>query len=74
MKKDFDIKLGAALRAKRQEKGFSMDYVAQLLNVTKMTISHWETGMRSMYAEPLRDYCRILGITMQEAFELMETK
>ena len=72
MKKSFDVKLGNILRAKRQDKGFSMEYVAQQLKVTKMTISHWETGTRSMYAEPLRDYCRLLGITMQEAFDLME--
>lgn len=72
MNKEFDKNLGEALRKKRQEKNLSMDYVAQLLRVTKMAVSNWENGKRSMYAETLRAYCRVLGVSMQEIFNEME--
>ena len=66
MSKEFNEKLGAVLRAKRQEKGFSQEYVAGLIGVSKNQVSHWEIGKRSMYAESLAAYCKVLGITMQE--------
>mgnify|MGYP002516774851 CR=1 FL=1 len=67
--KEFNIRLGAVLRAHRQEKGFSQEYVAGLLGVSKNQVSHWEIGKRSMYAESLRSYCRILGASMQEVLD-----
>lgn len=74
MIKEFDIELGKILREKRKELGYSMEYVAQLMGITKMAVSNWETGKRSMYAESLADYCAILGTTMQEVFDLMERR
>lgn len=71
--KEFNIRLGAVLRAHRQEKGFSQEYVAGLLGVSKNQVSHWEIGKRSMYAESLASYCRVLGVTMQEVFNEMDT-
>lgn len=67
--KEFNIRLGAVLRAHRQEKGFSQEYVAGLLGVSKNQVSHWEIGKRSMYAESLRAYCRILGVSMQKVLD-----
>ena len=67
--KEFNIRLGAVLRAHRQEKGFSQEYVAGLLGVSKNQVSHWEIGKRSMYAESLRSYCRILGVSMQTVLD-----
>lgn len=69
--KEFNVRLGAVLRAYRQEKGFSQEYVAGLLGVSKNQVSHWEIGKRSMYAESLASYCRILGVSMQEVFDAM---
>lgn len=73
-KNNFDKVLGEILREKRQEKNYSMEYVAQRLGVTKMAVSYWETGKRSMYATTFRDYCEILGVSMQEVFDEMERK
>lgn len=70
--KKFNSRLGAVLRAKRQEKGFSQEYVASLLGVSKNQVSHWEIGKRSMYAESLAAYCRILGVSMQDVFDEMD--
>lgn len=74
MNKEFNIQLGAVLKRRRLEKGFSQEYVAGLLGVSKNQVSHWEIGKRSMYAEQLRRYCRILGATMQEVFDEMESE
>lgn len=71
-KEKFNKKLGAALKSKRQERGYSQEYVANLLGISKNQVSHWEIGKRSMYAESLAEYCRILGITMQDIFNEME--
>ena len=72
MNKEFDKSLGEALRNKRQEKNLSQEYVAQRLGVTKMAVSNWETGKRSMYAETLRRYCALLGVTIQSIVDDME--
>jgi transcriptional regulator with XRE-family HTH domain len=72
MDKEFDKSLGEALRNKRQEKNLSQEYVAQQLGVTKMAVSNWETGKRSMYAETRRRYCALLGVTIQSIFDEME--
>ena len=69
---EFNKKLGAVLRSKRQEKGFSQEYVATLLGISKNQISHWVIGKRSMYAESLANYCKILNCTMQDVFNEME--
>ena len=69
---DFRRKLGAVLRNKRLEKNFSLSYVGSLLGVSRNQVSHWELGKRSIYAESLHEYCRILGVSVQEVFDLME--
>ena len=68
---EFNKKLGATLRAKRKEKGYSQEYVASLFNFSKNHVSHWEIGKRSMYAEELEKYCEILGCSMQDVFDEM---
>ena len=72
MSKEFNKKIGAVLREKRKEKGFSQEYIADRLGVSKNQVSHWELGHRSIYAEQLSDYCEILGVTMQSIFDDME--
>lgn len=72
MKNNFDVRLGRALRKARIRKKLRQPYIAELMNVSKMTISHWETGNRSMTAENLSRYCKILGVTVQQIFDEME--
>lgn len=72
MKNNFDVRLGQALRKARIRKRLRQPYIAELMNVSKMTISHWETGKRSMTAENLSRYCKILGVTVQQIFDEME--
>jgi transcriptional regulator with XRE-family HTH domain len=65
-KDNFDIKLGAALKAARKRKGMTQEQVANRLNVTKMAISHWERGDRSMYAADLLRFCDAVGADVNE--------
>jgi len=72
MDKNFNKKIGKVLKEKRNEKGFSLEYVGNLLGVTKNAVSNWELGKRSLYVETLREYCRILGCSVQEVFDSMD--
>lgn len=67
--KDFDALLGSVLREYRENRKMTQSEVAKLLHVTKMTISHWETGKRSMKAEDLKRYCKVLDVDVQEVLE-----
>lgn len=69
---EFDKKLGEILRAERDSARLSQQDMADRLGLTKMTISHWENGNRSIKASSLKDYCAVLGITVQYVFDLME--
>ena len=69
--KEFDVKLGRILRTERESHGLSLQQMADALGCTKMAVSYWENGKRSMYAETLRRYCECLGITMQSVFDQM---
>lgn len=69
---EFDKKLGEILRAERDSARLSQQDMADRLGLTKMTISHWENGNRSIKASSLKDYCSVLGITVQYVFDLME--
>lgn len=72
MSTEFNKKLGAALRAKRNERGFSQEYIADFMGISKNHVSHWEIGKRSIYAEYLQNYCRILGCSVQDVFDEMD--
>ena len=71
MKDNFDEKLGRALMKTRRAKHINQAEIAEKMSVTKMTISHWENGKRSMTAKNLKKYCEVLGVSMQYIFDLM---
>lgn len=65
----FDEDLGKALKECRKKKGLTQLYVAEKMHVSKMTISHWESGKRSMTAENLKRYCKVLDVSVQSILE-----
>lgn len=65
----FDEDLGRALRDCRETKGFTQIEVAKKMNVSKMAVSLWESGKRSMTAENLKRYCQILDVPVQVILE-----
>lgn len=70
--KKFDERLGYVLKSERKAKKIYQPQVAKMLNVSKMTVSYWESGKHSMSAEQLKNYCEVLGISVQEVFDKME--
>lgn len=54
--------LGEYLKAKREEKHYSQQYVADQMGVSKMAISNWESGNRSIYATSLIKYCLVIDL------------
>ena len=71
-KKSFDVRLGQWLEKKRNEKGYSLQYVADRLGCSKTAVHCWEKGKRSMYAKTLKAYCEVLGIDLQEFIYISE--
>lgn len=71
MKERFNIELGSALKSIREKQNITQVEVAAKLGVSKMTISHWESGARAMTAKNLTQYCEVLGVTIQSVFDRM---
>lgn len=67
--KEFNRRLGASLRHYREHLGFTQQEIADKLDVSKMAVSNWESGNRSIYAVKLRDYCDAIGISMVDVLE-----
>lgn len=61
-KNDADKVLGAYLRQKRESANMTQQYIADLLGVSKMAVSNWESGNRAIYATTLIKYCSIIGL------------
>lgn len=74
MNKEFDVKLGTTLRRQREQRKITQEQVADKMGVTKMAVSNWESGKRSMYATTLKDYCAIIGVRLQVIFDEMDAK
>lgn len=72
MSDNFDKKLGETLRRIREEKQIPAQTMADRLGVSKQAVSYWETGARSLKAVTVRDYCAVLGVSMQYAYDRME--
>lgn len=61
MDNELNSAIGKWLAEQREAKGYSQQYVADLLGVTRTAVHYWETGKRTIYAITLMDYCRAIG-------------
>ncbi|WP_296957800.1 helix-turn-helix transcriptional regulator [Porphyromonas sp. oral taxon 278] len=59
-------KLLEHLRASRQGKGISQDYLAVKLGVSSSTISRWESKVKFPSIDKLFEYASLLDITVHE--------
>lgn len=57
--------LGQRLRAFRQRRRLSQEYVAGQMDVSKMTISNWERGVSGPSAIQLMQLSRLFGVSME---------
>ncbi len=52
------------LRELRQEKGLTQSQVAKIVNMSKMAISHWESGHSEPSISQLIDLSEFFGVTV----------
>ena len=73
MKRDeaFDKRLGQILRVEREKAGLTIEQVASRMGMSKQAVSHYEIGIRQMWASTLRDYCKAIGISISDVFDKM---
>lgn len=64
--KDYNETIGEVFAKHRKEKGYSQQYVADRMNVTRSTIHYWEKGKRQMFAYQFFDLCKIYGLDANE--------
>lgn len=71
MKRDeaFDKQLGQIIKSEREKTGLTLEQVANKMGISKQAVSHYETGIRQMWASTLRDYCKAVGINMNDVFD-----
>ena len=74
MEKEFNKRLGYVLKETRKAKKMKQPEVADKLKVTKMTISRWESGDRTMSAKSLKEYCDVLGVPVQYILDQTDTE
>ncbi len=60
------MKLYQRLGDLRKEKGLSQEDLAEALNVSRQTISKWETGVTAPSSGNLTCLSRVLGVSMDE--------
>ena len=58
--------VGENIRKKREEKGLSQETLAQVLNVTRQTVSSWETGRTEPDLDTLHRIAQVLEVTVEE--------
>lgn len=70
----FNKRLGYVLKQTRRAKKVYQPQIAKKLNVSKMTVSYWESGKNSMSAEQLKRYCEALGVSVQYVLDQTDDK
>lgn len=71
---DFDVRLGKLLKEAREEKGYSQQYVADRMGVTRQSIYYWERGERGIIAGYLLDFCDVVGADVSEISKELKKK
>ena len=66
---EFNMRLGSALRYERRKKHMTLDVVAEKLGMSRATVAFWETGERTITAKQWKQYCDLLGMSLDEFVE-----
>lgn len=62
------MNLGEKLIKLRKEKGLSQEEVSEILDVTRQTVSKWETNMSSPDFDKIVPICKLYNISTEELF------
>ena len=60
--RSYNAAIGRWLHDQRKKKGLFQQEVADRMGCTKMAVSNWESGKRTIYAETLLQYCDAIGV------------
>ena len=67
-------KVIARLRTKREERGLTQKQLAGMLGVSRLYVSKIETCDRIMYFIELRSICNLMGISVVDFMQEVETE
>ncbi len=59
---------GSRLKELRLQKGFSQEYVAELMHVVRQTVSNWEREKSSLSADQLQSLSSLYGVSLAQFF------
>ena len=60
------MELGNQIRQRRKEKGFSQEQFAEMVYVSRQTVSNWETGRTYPDVQSLLLMSAVLDVTVDE--------
>lgn len=64
--KSLYVRMGELLRNKREERGYSLEQVAEAVGLTKKTIQRYETAESRITTDNLKKICDFMGIDPKE--------
>lgn len=70
--RSLDIQLGQTLKLVRKSRKYSQIALAQALGITFQQVQKYETGVNRISASRLMDICRILKMSVQDFYALIE--
>lgn len=62
----FDERVGMNIQNLRIKKSLTQLELANMMKVTKATVSRWESGKRSLYFEAAKRLCKVLDCTLED--------
>lgn len=70
---NFDINLGKKLKALRESKGYSLDYVAKLIGKHRSTIHLYEAGKISITINVLKELLDVYNVQVGKFLDEIES-
>ena len=65
--------LGETLKARRTSRGFTQEYVAEALGVSRQAVSKWENGTSDPSTANLMALAKLYGLSVDELLKQAET-
>lgn len=65
--------LGESLKSRRTGKGFTQEYVAEALGVSRQAVSKWENGTSEPSTANLMALAKLYGLSVDELLRQVET-
>jgi transcriptional regulator with XRE-family HTH domain len=64
--KNYNRQIGAWLAYQRKAHNMSQDDVADAMHVTKAAVSRWETGIRTIDAGKMFEFCNVINADIRQ--------